>query len=265
MKLLGKHQSVVYIKKKDFCIGDGPISKVFLGYHFEKEIWVAVKRCQDNGYEAMENECNLLEDPIFYSQHENIGSFIEVFNDHDKKRSYIILQLYEKTLEDYMKENPSFEVRKNLALGCLRGLEFLHKNGIIHRDLKPTNILVDMSGMVKIVDFGVSKKKLSVTTYVSLTKGTLNWMPPEVEIGRKDNVEKGGDVFVMAMLLFYIFSNGEHPFCEADDQSHESVKERRFRTRLDDQVLQGVIERILKEENPRERPSIEKVIGEMFP
>ena len=264
IKLLGDQPSVVYIRKDDYCIGRGPITKVYLGYHIKKKIWVAVKRCQDNNDEAIKNECHLSGDPIFWNQPENIGCYLEVFNDEDEECVYIIIQLYEETLEDYLKKTPDPEIRRNLALGCLRGLEFLHNNGIVHRDLKPTNILVDTSGMVKIVDFGISRK-LSVTTYKSVTKGTLNWLPPEVELGRRDNLEKGGDVFVMAMILFYIFSGGEHPFCEPDDFSQANVKARRFRIKLNDLFLQNVIERILQEDDPCKRPCVEQIIHEIFP
>ena len=39
----------------------------------------------------------------------------------------------------------------------LRGLRHLHHHGIWHRDLKPDNIALNISGQVKVVDFGAMK------------------------------------------------------------------------------------------------------------
>jgi serine/threonine protein kinase len=47
---------------------------------------------------------------------------------------------------------------KYFFVQILKGLAALHRVGILHRDIKLENIMINVSGQVKIGDFGVSKK-----------------------------------------------------------------------------------------------------------
>ena len=41
----------------------------------------------------------------------------------------------------------------------LEGIKYLHQNGIVHRDIKPENIMIGDNGELKLIDFGLSKRK----------------------------------------------------------------------------------------------------------
>ena len=69
----------------------------------------------------------------------------------------------------------------------IQGLEYLHSHKIMHRDIKGANLLVDNNGIVKLADFGASKKLDELATYQSghqSMKGTPYWMAPEVNPSR---------------------------------------------------------------------------------
>jgi mitogen-activated protein kinase kinase kinase len=47
---------------------------------------------------------------------------------------------------------------RNFVRQVLQGLSYLHERDIVHRDIKGANILVDNKGLIKISDFGISKR-----------------------------------------------------------------------------------------------------------
>jgi serine/threonine protein kinase len=59
----------------------------------------------------------------------------------------------------------------------LTGLQYLHNElAIVHRDIKPTNIMLSVTGHVKIIDLGLSTK----VSEEKCVGGSLNFLAPEV-------------------------------------------------------------------------------------
>jgi serine/threonine protein kinase len=97
-----------------------------------------------------------------------------------------------------------------------RAVQFAHDHGVLHRDIKPSNVLIDESGRVRVMDFGLAKHidaddKLTVTGQML---GTPSYMAPEQITGPAQAVGPACDVYGLGALL-YVLLTGQPPFCGA--------------------------------------------------
>lgn len=93
----------------------------------------------------------------------------------------------------------------------LRGLAYLHAHGRIHRDIKPSNVLVDKSGVLKLVDFGIVKELLPGGLGQSLSQvfGTSTYFSPEQSLGSQ--VTAATDLYAAGVVLYELLA-GTPPF-----------------------------------------------------
>ena len=102
------------------------------------------------------------------------------------------------------------------------GIDFIHSHDMIHRDIKPNNILISNDGVIKISDFGLSKKITAGMYSMSGRKGHFSWMAPEVQKWCQSNGDQSvkneftqkSDIFSAGCVFFMIVTNGKHPFGE---------------------------------------------------
>jgi len=71
---------------------------------------------------------------------------------------------------------------------------------IVHRDVTPANILVSYDGNVKVVDFGIAKAAITMTTQVGVLKGRCPYMAPEQCAAKP--VDRRSDVFALGIVLW---------------------------------------------------------------
>jgi serine/threonine protein kinase len=83
-----------------------------------------------------------------------------------------------------------------------------HAAKIVHRDIKPANILIRSDGTTAVGDFGLCLH-LDDSERHTLTEevvGARNYMAPELEDGRRDDVTPAADVYSLGKLLYFLFS-----------------------------------------------------------
>jgi serine/threonine-protein kinase len=109
-------------------------------------------------------------------------------------------------LEGKLPQARAISILRQIALGT----EAAHKLGIIHRDLKSQNVMVEDSGAVAILDFGLARGKTTEQlTLDSVMVGTPHYMSPEQALGRP--TDSRSDVYSIGVISYEILT-GHVPF-----------------------------------------------------
>jgi serine/threonine protein kinase len=175
--------------QKGALLGSGSFGRVHLGLNLDTGELIAVKQVelsaekllpeQQPEIRALQSEIGILRN----LKHENIvqylGSSVEnntlnIFLEYVPGGSISSLLRKFGSLPEHLVRLYTKQI--------LQGLRYLHSHKIIHRDIKGANILVDNKGVIKLADFGASKKLEGLVSHgdVASLKGTIYWMAPEV-------------------------------------------------------------------------------------
>jgi len=131
---------------------------------------------------------------------------------------YLVLEYVEGEAIDHYCDERNLDVRARVRvfLDVLAAVAHAHTNLIVHRDIKPSNVLVNKSGQVKLLDFGIAKLlegegQQGHATLLTREVGsalTPQYAAPEQVTDRP--VTTATDVYALGVLL-YMLLTGQHP------------------------------------------------------
>ena len=102
---------------------------------------------------------------------------------------------------------PPLTVIASLLLELLDALDYAHRKtddqgrplGLVHRDISPSNLLVNVNGHLKIIDFGIAKATSEQSrTQTGKIKGKLAYISPEVLRGKAPDARS--DLFSVGII-----------------------------------------------------------------
>jgi serine/threonine protein kinase len=162
--------------------------------------------------------------------HPNIVPFYGYFQEGDL---LIILESYinGNTLKEVLKQSEGHSLPIREALIFLKAvsaaLGFAHANDVVHCDIKPGNIMLDQTGAIFLIDFGIARHAASTTTTVGVA-GTHPYMAPEQIRG--EALTSQTDIYALGVVLFELLT-GCWPFLgnEIDAETAGATKGERIR------------------------------------
>lgn len=139
---------------------------------------------------------------------------------------YLIMEYINEaeTLVDYaVKHKLSNIAIANQVKNLCDVFSYAHEKGVIHRDIKPANILVDVSGHIKVIDFGIGR--LGQFGGQTVTKAfTPDAAAPEQLLGH--GISSQTDVFSLGALLLQLLVK-QKPLPKTDLKNYDSKNDTR--------------------------------------
>ena len=204
-----------YILEK--IVGEGSYSRVFLGFDNQKQRKVAIKEMREASLSIDDTD---EVQRMFFRELNTLKSLRHkaIPRVHDfflfRGRHYMVMEWAEgENLQTLLETEGRLPERKalNIMEQICEALIYLQEEGrqIVYKDLKPSNVLIDESGNVKIIDFGTARTYSPEKKRDTHVLGTPGYAPPEAY---RENVQTdlSADVYSLGATMHHLVT-GEDP------------------------------------------------------
>lgn len=141
--------------------------------------------------------------------------------DQDGDLHYLVMEYVDGiNLHDLVRKFGTVDILRacHYIFGSVVGLHHAHEMGLVHRDIKPANILVDRTGVVKILDMGLARffnpdeDDMLTKKFDESVLGTADYLAPEQAID-SSTVDIRADIYGLGGTFYYMLT-GFPPFPE---------------------------------------------------
>lgn len=148
---------------------------------------------------------------------------------------YIVTEYIDgQNLTQWMIDNPrpDLETVRGIVEQIAKGLRAFHRLEMLHQDLRPDNVMIDVTGTVKIIDFG-SAKVAGIMEINSVLEhnhilGTAQYTAPEYFLGEIGSSRS--DIFSLGVITYQMLT-GKLPYGAQVAKSRSKAAQRKLKYR----------------------------------
>src|SRR5262249_53020737 len=150
------------------------------------------------------------------------GNIVRAYDiDQDDRLHFLVMEYVDgASLQEIVKRTGRMDVLRaaHYVRQAAMGLQHAHETaGLVHRDIKPSNILVDRTGVVKILDMGLARffhdeEDILTKKYDENVLGTADYLAPEQALD-SHSVDIRADIYSLGATFYYCLT-GRSPFNE---------------------------------------------------
>ena len=139
-------------------------------------------------------------------------------------------------------------------------LAYLHQQGLIHRDIKPDNMMLTADCEIKIIDFGLARKKNQIDQADKKVFGTLSFTAPERFTKKVGTVQT--DIYGFGATMYFVCTGKKPENMKTSPQDSFAVMENKLIEIAPTEVT-PILTKAMAIKPQQRYQSFEQILGEL--